>query len=72
MRRNMSSEIEKMKPKECQSEIKADVTSQTPPLKIIYVDDDTSMLAVAKAILEEEANFLVDAVLSPDEAFKKL
>ena len=49
-----------------------DCTVQEESLRILHVDDDTSLLSVSKMILETENQFKIDSVTSVDEAFNKL
>jgi len=45
---------------------------ESEPIKVLHVDDDPSILKVAKACLEIDDNFQVESVTSAEEAWMKL
>ncbi|MCK5631747.1 response regulator, partial [Candidatus Bathyarchaeota archaeon] len=46
--------------------------SEKTPVRVLHVDDEFSLLKVAKQCLEIEGNFQVDTAVSADEAEKKM
>src|SRR3989337_864538 len=56
---------------ESASEVYVDLCKEKT-IRVLHVDDDAALLAVAKQCLEEQSQFEVDTALSAKEALKKL
>ena len=58
-------------PVESSAEVVVDL-NEKKPIRVLHVDDETSLLKIAKQCLEIEGPFQVDTVSSVDEAIKKM
>ena len=56
---------------ESSAEVVVDL-NEKEPIRILYVDDETSLLRIAKQCLEMEGSFQVDTASSVDEALEKV